>query len=103
VTTCVIQSETFKKKYDLMGKTCPLQDQLFTITVNKKVGCVGLCTQWADCKGVVYSPGIRSCTGCNGEYDALSDMIDLPGSMFYSFVTNDMGMLHFIFTFAHFL
>ncbi|XP_060590488.1 uncharacterized protein LOC132745557 [Ruditapes philippinarum] len=88
VVTCAIQSETFTFNSVASGKTCPLPDQLFTLTVSKKIACVKDCMKLPNCKGVAYTPTNGLCTGCSGYYDIFSTMVDAPSSLFYAVPTN---------------
>ena len=92
VTSCTILREKFENNVNLNGKLCPVRDQLFTATIIKKIACVGLCSQTTNCNAVVYTSGVDLCTGCNGSYDMSSDMLDRHGSLFYTAVTNNIGI-----------
>jgi hypothetical protein len=76
-------SRIFGYKKEYFGKTCPIVDRLFTMTIRRKTACVEKCARTTGCTAVTFLERNLMCTGCNGFYPSSISLDDQSETLFY--------------------
>ena len=78
-----LTGKTFSHNLEYQGKTCPIDDHVFSMKVRRKTACAEICSRTTECTAVTFTQSTFICTGCNGFYPSSVNLVDQLGALFY--------------------